>query len=138
MLLLLCVVALWIWGAVLLRRRYAAVALVVILPLAFVSWLSIPGRTADPDVLRAAYVNCLQGYKGTLYVWGGENRIGIDCSGLVRRALINANTGLGIKTLTPSESMWFTTPVQLVRWNQMKEAPNKIVDHYVSPGANAG
>jgi cell wall-associated NlpC family hydrolase len=40
-------------------------------------------------------------YEGTRYVWGGENRLGIDCSGLVRKGLINANIRLGLQTLNP-------------------------------------
>jgi cell wall-associated NlpC family hydrolase len=34
-------------------------------------------------------------------VWGGENRLGIDCSGLVRQGLIQANLQQGITTLNP-------------------------------------
>lgn len=210
LILLLCVVSLWLWGVILVRRRKLVVSLAVMLPIAFVLWLSFPGHPADPAALRREYVQCLQGYKGSLYVWGGENRIGIDCSGLVRRGLINANVRLGVITLnprlfrnamslwwndcsaralrdeyrglttrlsnatsinsiaegsilpgdlaitangvhvlaylggttwieadpdelrvitvdTPSKNMWFTTPVQVVRWSQIKEPPNNCV-----------
>lgn len=44
----------------------------------------------DRDHLRSLYVDNLRGYAGTPYVWGGEGRTGIDCSGLPRSALINA------------------------------------------------
>jgi cell wall-associated NlpC family hydrolase len=35
-------------------------------------------------------VNELRRYEGTRYIWGGENILGIDCSGLPRKALRNA------------------------------------------------
>ena len=47
--------------------------------------LMLPGRPADTTALRNDYVAALLPYRGTLYVWGGGNRIGIDCSGLVQR-----------------------------------------------------
>ena len=60
--------------------------------------LILPGRPANTEDLRAAYLHAMQGYEGTKYVWGGENRIGIDCSGLVREGLIQANLQQGITT----------------------------------------
>jgi len=52
--------------------------------------------------LRASYVENLAGYEGTRYTRGGENRLGIDCSGLVRRGLINALLKQGVATLNPA------------------------------------
>lgn len=221
LLLLVCVATLWLWGMFLLRRRKASLATVLVAGILFLGWLCLPGSPADPDAIQRSYVQCLKQYRGTLYVWGGENRIGIDCSGLVRRGLINANAKMGVRTLNPqlvrtalslwwhdcsaralrdgfcgltirlatapsinsiahdtispgdlavtasgvhvlaylggntwieadpdvmrvitvevpSDNMWFTTPVQLVRWSQMNKAPNKSGDHYGSPGADAG
>lgn len=66
--------------------RYGIMALTVILLLP----LALPGRAADPARLRAAYIESLKPYDGTTYIWGGENRVGIDCSGLVRRGFICA------------------------------------------------
>ena len=55
--------------------------------LAFLAW---PGqRTAQPEALRSAYLRGLARYDGVLYYWGGESPKGIDCSGLVRRGMIN-------------------------------------------------
>lgn len=207
-LLLLCAVALWLWGAMLVRKRKAVAALVLALPLVGVAWLGLPGRPADPSELRTAYAECLLKYRGVRYVWGGEGRLGIDCSGLVRRGLIDANVAVGVRTLnprllraalslwwhdcsaralrdeyrgltvrrgvapgingiakdsllpgdlavtadgvhvlaclggetwieadpgvlrvitviTPSENPWFAVPVQLVRWTQLEESPDK-------------
>jgi cell wall-associated NlpC family hydrolase len=196
------------WGILLLRRRKVAVFTILAIGLIVLAWLYSSGKQGDPNILRQSYIQSLKQYKGTLYVWGGENRIGIDCSGLVRRGLINANIKTGLLTLnqrlirhafvlwwndcsarslrdeyrgfttrlfktgsinsidsttlspgdlavtsdgihvlaylgdktwieadpsvmkvivvsTPSDNMWFKIPVQVVRWNQLKESPNK-------------
>jgi hypothetical protein len=60
-----------------------------------------PGRGYDVSRLRDRYIRVIQSYEGTRYVWGGENRIGIDCSGLVRRGLIEANVLEGLVTWNP-------------------------------------
>lgn len=49
-----------------------------------------PSRKPDPSQLRARYRTALISYGGTPYIWGGENGRGIDCSGLIRRAMIDA------------------------------------------------
>ena len=51
--------------------------------------------------LRQKYVDSLVRYEGTKYVWDGENRLGIDCSGLVRKGLIDAAVRAGISTWNP-------------------------------------
>ncbi len=45
------------------------------------------------------YVGNLKRYQGTRYLWGGENFIGIDCSGLIRRAIMDSYRDYGIRTL---------------------------------------
>lgn len=50
----------------------------------------LPGKSIDPNLLRAEYVARMRGYIGCGYVWGGESSLGIDCSGLPRRALRDA------------------------------------------------
>lgn len=61
-----------------------------------------PAQTPDSAQLRAAYVRSLQSYRGTRYVWGGENARGIDCSGLIRRAMMDALVSQGWQTQNPS------------------------------------
>jgi len=61
-----------------------------------------PKRAYNSQVLRAEYIHSLLAYKGVPYVWGGENKRGIDCSGLMRCALIDAEVKHGISTLNPS------------------------------------
>ena len=40
--------------------------------------------------LRHNYLHSLKNSEGITYVWGGENFLGIDCSGLPRRSIMNA------------------------------------------------
>ncbi|BCM92561.1 hypothetical protein IAD21_04443 [Abditibacteriota bacterium] len=49
-----------------------------------------PASKPDSSQLRAHYLAALVAYQGTPYVWGGENGRGLDCSGLMRRAMIDA------------------------------------------------
>ena len=52
---------------------------------------------SDMSALHAAYLQRLQAYKGVRYYWGGENAVGIDCSGLVRRGMIDAVFAQGVR-----------------------------------------
>jgi cell wall-associated NlpC family hydrolase len=57
----------------------------------FVAVPLIPGRAKiDADRLRQRFVEPLGQYDGVRYVYGGENHRGIDCSGLVRAAMVRA------------------------------------------------
>ena len=60
-----------------------------------------PGRPDVPGALRCEYVQSLRNYTGVFYIWGGESSRGIDCSGLVRVGLIDANFRRGVLTLNP-------------------------------------
>ena len=71
-----------------------------------------PDKPQNPQELRAQYVRALQSYEGTPYIWGGESKRGIDCSGLMRCAFIDANIAQGRSTLNASAiraafSMWW-------------------------------
>jgi hypothetical protein len=77
-----------------------------------VGFLFCPGRNHEPEKLRRAYVKSLRSCEGTRYIWGGENKLGIDCSGLVRAGLIKASLEQGLVTLNPrlvrySLSLWW-------------------------------
>lgn len=50
----------------------------------------LPGKSMDRVSLREDYVRRMRGFLETRYLWGGESRLGIDCSGLPRRALRDA------------------------------------------------
>jgi hypothetical protein len=61
-----------------------------------------PRRTYNSQILRQEYIYSLQAYKGVTYVWGGETKRGIDCSGLMRCGLVDADLKRGIATSNPS------------------------------------
>ena len=63
---------------------------VLALPVIVFCALTLPARVIDADDLRQRIVAALRSYEGATYVWGGENSLGIDCSGLVRRARMDA------------------------------------------------
>ena len=87
--------------ALLWRYRSARILASTILVLTGLTILG-PGRALDSYALRNDYVVALRNYQGSPYLWGGECRRGIDCSGLVRRALIDASLRQGITRCNPS------------------------------------
>jgi hypothetical protein len=89
---------LWAEGLALWWRRRAVRVLALGMAGCVGLVVAVPGREPEPTRLRADCVKALVAYEGTRYVWGGENRAGIDCSGLVRRGLIDALLYQGIKT----------------------------------------
>ena len=93
------------------RIRYIFIAYTT----AILITLLLPGRSPNPDQLRTQYIQAFQTYEGITYSWGGENRFGIDCSGLVRKGFISGNITQGLKTLNGTQirhglSLWCTTP----------------------------
>lgn len=58
-----------------------------------VTLFSLPSLLIDKKSvghLQSLYVKNLKSFEGTAYYWGGENLIGIDCSGLPRKSMMNA------------------------------------------------
>jgi len=78
--------------------RWTLMGLYVALAL-FAVW---PGN-ADYDraELRQEVAQALQRYEGVRYVCGGEGFLGVDCSGLVRRGMIDGTFLYGVRTLNP-------------------------------------
>lgn len=65
-------------------------------------FLLLPGHPPqDISELQKPYIEAMIAYEGVTYVWGGENRFGMDCSGLVRKGLEQALLRKGILTLNP-------------------------------------
>lgn len=93
------------------HRRLRALALGVTVFLLL--GLALPAREIEAAAFRDAYLTELRTYDAAIYVWGGENHRGIDCSGLVRRSLIDATASEATKRLDPGlarralELWWF-------------------------------
>jgi hypothetical protein len=110
---LLAIASAWIGLLVHLgRRRWPWLVAALLAPLLLVATLLLPGRAPEVPSLRRAYVQALQRYEGTAYLWGGENRLGIDCSGLVRRGLLAAAASRALRELNPrllreAASLWW-------------------------------
>ena len=97
----LAIPALVIGLAILLREKRTTSNLLITGLCAMALFLIFPGRDFSRDELRESYVRELHHFAGVRYVWGGENCFGIDCSGLVRKGLINAEVKTGLVTLNP-------------------------------------
>lgn len=65
-------------------------------------FLLLPGNPTAGKTLQPQYLSMLRSYEGSPYVWGGENHLGIDCSGLVREGLIQANLHAGFQHWNPA------------------------------------
>lgn len=64
-------------------------------------FLSVTGPGVSKEIIRKEYISSLKKYEGVKYLWGGENSYGIDCSGLVRKGLIDTFFKLGFKEFSP-------------------------------------
>jgi hypothetical protein len=72
------------------KQRLMRNMLIGISCLAVFMVLSTNFENRDSNVLREEYVAALRRYQGVKYYWGGESPKGIDCSGLIRRGLIDS------------------------------------------------
>jgi len=96
---LVALAAVLVLAVVLWRRAwwpYAVLGLSIAVP---TTLLALPGRPFSRALLRAESVDELRSFEGTRYIWGGEGRLGIDCSGLVRQAVIRSSLREGIFSL---------------------------------------
>jgi hypothetical protein len=90
-----CLCLAMLWRARVLRYLCDILAIL----LSSVLWL--PGRNYNKADLQSSYCNWLSSYNGVRYRWGGEGRFGIDCSGLIRRGIINASFSQALLTWNP-------------------------------------
>ncbi|MEN3368150.1 MAG: hypothetical protein V7609_293 [Verrucomicrobiota bacterium] len=100
-------IALWILAGVSLvnflwRRKVWRTLLLLVMALSSALVL-LPGRNrTDTARLRQRFVHQLETYDGVWYVYGGENHRGIDCSGLVRAAMVRALFDEGVSSADPA------------------------------------
>lgn len=88
--------ACWMCSLILLRKYYVYRMILIVLPILACIPFLLPSRAIDATELRANYLQALTRYEGSTYYWGGENKRGIDCSGLPRRSLRDALLRYGI------------------------------------------
>jgi len=89
------------WGllTVMIWRHRPLRASLLALPVLCAAFLILPSRNhPDIEFLRRDFVVGLRHYEGVRYFWGGEGFTGIDCSGLVRRGLIDSLFLRGLRT----------------------------------------
>lgn len=91
-----CVIGAWIGLTILLWNQSGIRIGILLLPVIVTIPFILPSDPIDTDELRRDYVQRMAGFEGTQYYWGGENRRGIDCSGLPRKAMRDALLNYGI------------------------------------------
>jgi hypothetical protein len=92
-------IVVWFGLILLLWRRRAARWALIGSTLLMAGFVSLPiERHRNLEELRGEYANGLLRYRGSHYYWGGESPRGIDCSGLVRRGLIDGLFLRGVRT----------------------------------------
>lgn len=113
--------AAWAFGLFLFWRWWACRVLFLLPLLAVVALALIPYKLADIPRLREAYTRALHRYEGTRFLVGGESPLGIDSTGLVRRALIDAAFSEGWRTKdlsllrTGAALWWYDASAALMR-----------------------
>ncbi len=101
------------------KIRWIPVILLITLSIVFV----LPGRKVDRQRLAKRYIDNVRKYQGVSFIWGGENDCGIDCSGLVRKGIINANLQEGFYNMNPScfrkafELWWYDCSARALKEN---------------------
>jgi hypothetical protein len=84
--------------AVVWRNKWLRVGLILSAGL-FALFIVFPeSRNPDSAGLRQSFIARLKEYDGVRYFYGGENHRGVDCSGLVRAAMIRALVDRGLSS----------------------------------------
>ncbi len=99
-------VAVWAGLLALAWKPWGLRVAVVLIPVLLMLTLLLPGGNLDHTRLKEDYVKALQSYVGTPYIWGGEGRGGIDCSGLPRAALRQALLEQAKECNTRAARLW--------------------------------
>ena len=108
-------------------RARICVLLVLLLPVAILSVkLVTGGRATDKGALRSLYIQRMRSYLGVKYSWGGETRLGIDCSGLARTGLEEAMLAQGWQDGN-SRSVW---PTACRLWRRDTSAKGMLDETY--------
>lgn len=81
------------------RHRVFRIGLIVATALSALLLATNNSKTLDSAALRRRFVERLRDYDGVRYVYGGENPRGVDCSGLVRAAMVRALIDRGLAAL---------------------------------------
>lgn len=82
--------------------KFAALAAPLVLALPFL----MPARELDRQQLQERYLESMRSFEGTRYVWGGESKRGIDCSGLPRAGLRSALAGQAARGNGTAARLW--------------------------------
>jgi len=72
------------------RHRVFRILMLCLIALCAIFLVSPARNHTDTTQLRRDYIAGLLRYKSVTYYWGGESPKGIDCSGLIRRGLIDS------------------------------------------------
>ncbi|MEY2541822.1 MAG: hypothetical protein QOI22_1424 [Verrucomicrobiota bacterium] len=128
-------IALWVLAGflllILLWRRKVCRTVLLLVMVSFSTFVLLPDhRRIDTPRLRQRFVHQLETYDGVRYVYGGENHRGIDCSGLVRAAMVRALVDEGISSTDPALlraafTLWWrdTNAVQLGKGGRELASP---------------